>query len=57
MSIALLLKIITHWQFLLVGGLLILFLPFVSYIASVRTWRPLARFIPPAERAVRQTNK
>jgi hypothetical protein len=57
MSIAILLKIITRWQLLLVSGLLILFLPLVSYIASVGTWRHRARFIPPAERALRQSNQ
>ncbi len=57
MSIVMLLKVITRWQLLLVSGLLILFLPFVSYIASVRTWRHRERFIPPAERALRETKQ
>jgi hypothetical protein len=54
MSLDILLKIITRWQVLLTSGLLILFLPLVSYIASIKTSSHRARFIPPAERALHQ---
>jgi hypothetical protein len=54
MSIDILLKIITRWQVLLVSGLLILFLPLVSYIASIKTRSRRRGFIPPAERALHQ---
>ncbi len=54
MGLEIVLKIITRWQVLLVGGLLILFLPLVSYIASIQPRGRRARFIPPAERALRK---
>jgi hypothetical protein len=54
MGLDIVLKIITRWQVLLVGGLMILFLPLVSYIASIPPKRRRARFVPPAERALRQ---
>jgi hypothetical protein len=57
MSIEILLKIISRWQLLVVSGLLVLFLPFVTYIASVKTQHRRVRFIPPAERALRQTTE
>ena len=54
MGLDIVLKIITRWQVLLVGGLLILFLPLVSYIASIQPKGRRTRFVPPAERALRK---
>jgi len=55
MSIELALRIMTHWQLLLVAGFMVVFLPLVNYIASVERRPRRKRFIPPAEKALRQT--
>jgi len=47
----------SQWQMLAVCGLLILLLPLVSYLASVRKRRPRAEILPPAEKALRQDTK
>jgi hypothetical protein len=54
MGLDIVLMVVTRWQVLLVGGLMIPFLPLVSYIASIKPKRRPARFVPPAERALRQ---
>jgi hypothetical protein len=54
MGLKIILLVVTRWQVLLVGGLLILFLPLVSYIASIQPRGRRAGFVPPAERALRK---
>ena len=54
MGLKIILLVVTRWQVLLVGGLMILFLPLVSYIASIQPRGRRAGFVPPADRALRK---
>ena len=55
MSASFVLKLLTQWQMLFIGGLIILFLPLVARIASLKPRRRRTEFIPPAEKALRPT--
>jgi hypothetical protein len=52
MSLELIVKLITRWELLLVCGVVMVLIPLVSYVASVRPRAPRGRFISPADRAM-----
>lgn len=52
MSLLFLLELITRWELLLIAGIMMILIPLVAYIASVRPRAPRRRFVPPADRAL-----
>lgn len=57
MSLLFFIKLFSQWQMLFISGLLILFIPLVSYIASLKPRRRKAEFLPPAEKALRESSE
>jgi len=57
MSLLFLLKLITRWELLLVSGAMMILIPLVCYIASVRPRGRRRRFLPPADRALIQPRR
>jgi hypothetical protein len=49
------LEILTSWKVLLAGGLCMVLIPLVSYLASLRPRPRRMQFMPPAERVLLET--
>ncbi|MBN1834800.1 MAG: hypothetical protein JW820_03055 [Spirochaetales bacterium] len=52
MNLAFVLELVTRWELLLIAGILMILIPLVSYIASVRRGPRRRRFLSPADRAL-----
>lgn len=54
MSVALLFRVMIRWETLLVAGIVMILIPLVSYLASLRPRLPRRRFLSPAEKALHE---
>jgi hypothetical protein len=56
MSLGFVIQLITRWELLLISGIMMILVPLISIIASVRP-RPRQRsFVPPADRALMESS-
>lgn len=54
MDALLLLEVLTRWQTLLVCAVLMILIPLVNHLAQLRPRLRPPRFVPPAERALKE---